>query len=236
MDLVAPQKLPSIIVRGVATTVSLPLRNATDYNTVVVPTSGTFTLKDPAGTTTVSAAAVTITDGIPTYTVTTAADATLSRYWLETWSVVVAGATYSFSRTAVVALFIPRPVVTRDDLIKGRNLWMQKTLTPALIEDYLAAAWDDVMRDLMTADRDPWRNLTPSALYHPHMHRAEFLVYKDAGAAYESRTGQALKDYEESRQKLILVTDNDDDGLPSSTEKEYVLAAGTVTRSRRWAR
>lgn len=230
----SPQKLPSMIVRGVATALTCPLYSTTDYNTLVVPTSGTFTLTGPDGVATVSAATVTITDGVATYSVTSSTTAELSRHWLETWTLTVAGVVHTFVRTSALVRFTPYPVLTRANLIDGRNQWASKIAQQGILELYISAAWDDVLRDLMTDDRDPWKNLDPWALYHPHLHRAEFLLWKDAGPDYEARAGQALAEYSSAMKRLVLTSDASNDGLPTAAEQTAVYRPGLVTRSSRW--
>lgn len=124
---------------------------------LVAPTAvgSTYTLEAPDGTAVVSAAAVTVTGDVATYTIpalTLPATLGLGPDYLETWALLMPDSrTYTVRRPAGLALFQLFPPVTEADLVQGEYPDLVTSLGPqgsVTLQALMDGAWHACMRKL----------------------------------------------------------------------------------------
>lgn len=242
-----PQKLPNWYQRGRANTATLPLIDASDSKTVVVPSAGKYSLFDPNGNVVsgYSELAVTFPSSIPTVTVTPATTAQLGKGWLERWDMTIDGAQQVFERGVTVVLRVPAIPLQESDITQGRNRNLAELLASAqqaTLADYINAAWVDVCTDLINNRAYPYQLLEPGALYVPLLAKIESLAYRDAARGKKADDGHR-KDYEDAKNRydeafrgLSADWDKNDDGKSESAEQGLpVVRMGLAKRnSRGW--
>lgn len=125
--------------------------------TIVAPSSGTFTLRDPNGTNVVDAAAVTITGSIATYTVLAAvlpSTASLGEGWMEIWDLVVSGVHYTTDRPAALCRVPLVPVITDADLLlEHPDLVAWRPAAETSFQKAIDASWAELMGRLSAEGR-----------------------------------------------------------------------------------
>ena len=106
---------PPLLQREASNTLSAPVRYGAS-GAVVAPSSGTITITRPDGTALVSAASVTISSSIATYTLTPSAAETLGAGWTVVWALTIDGAAYTFRQSAYLCQYVPPNVISAADL------------------------------------------------------------------------------------------------------------------------
>lgn len=120
-DTIAPVRpIPYLLGRVASQDVSLPIRNGS-AGALVAPTSGTITIQRPDGTYLATAAAVTITGSVATYTLPTMVGATLGAGWTVVWDLLVSGVAYSWRYEAFACDYIPSCVISVIDLFSRES-------------------------------------------------------------------------------------------------------------------
>lgn len=219
---------PDWIGRATDQTLALPVYRD---GALAAPASGTFTLTDPAGAVVVSAAAVTVSASVATYSLAAAtvpATLNLSDRWLETWSLVMPdGRTYPFRRDAALVRARLYPVVTDLDLTRLHTElreWMAQDASS--LQNYIDAAWDDVLLRLMEDGRYPSLVLSPWSLRGAHTWLALAYAFRDyassaAGSAdkYGPLAAHYLEEYGKAWSRLRFTYDIDEDGVVDDEEQ-----------------
>ena len=176
--------MPDLIERGIDTVLSAPLW---DSGALVAPTSGTVTVYDASGTAVVSAAAVTITGSIATYTVlaATTSGLTLEEGWRTEWTLTVDGVTeVPYNDGALVRKRL-YPVVTDDDLYR-----MESALDPSgsaplhsltTFQSKLDEAWAQIQQSLISIGNRVNLINSPYSLRQVHLFKTLQLIFKDLG-------------------------------------------------------
>lgn len=165
---------PDVLARGRANTVQMPLyRDAS----LVVPSSGTFTLYDPNGTAIVDAASITIASSIATYTISDSilpATATpLGEGWREAWSLTVGGVARGYERTAALARIQLAPTITDADILGSYPAWGRaKGTALTSFQGFIDEAWKRVVQRLLREGHLPYLIRTPDSLREAHLHLA----------------------------------------------------------------
>lgn len=219
----ARQQTADWIQREVTQTLEMPIyRDAR----LVPPASGTVTITDNSGTEIVSAAAVTITDGIAVYSIDASllpSTLSLSSLWYEVWVLVIDGVTYTFTRSAaLVRRRIYNPVGQLD--LERRYVQLSQWLRDGTrtAQPYLDEAFDTVMARLMEDAKFPYLILGPDKLRGVVSHYAWHLFCMDASSTLGGRFTELaqyhIEQYEAGWARLRFDYDFDEDGLPGADE------------------
>lgn len=189
---------PSLIVRGGACAVRLPAYRA---GALVAPASGTYTLIAPGGAALVSAAAVTVSGSIATYTIPAltlpATLEPLGEGWQEEWSLTFSGdaVPYVIRRTAALARIALYPVVSEADFAPlYPNLSDFKVGAITSYQPQIDEAWNQIIARLIREGRLPYLIRTPDALREAHLHLALSLIFGGFGMAADSTHFRDLAD------------------------------------------
>ena len=200
----------------------MPLRRD---GALVAPSSGTVTIQDSNGDDIITGGVVVVASSIATYSLAAAAiPATLefSDFWREIWTLVVAGESRTFERSAALVREDIVPVVSVSD-IRSRHTDLDAAFTDAEVQGRLDAAWDDVNAHLLAQGRKPYRILSAYDLREPHRCRAFELCFLDMWTSASGGKYRALaKVYADkcARAWDLLTVDYDanDDGITSPSE------------------
>ena len=151
--------LPSLLERGIDTVIKAPVYQA---GALVAPSAGTVTIYDETNTARVSAAAVTITDSVATYTVTagTTSGLTLADGWRVEWSLTVSGGTVRAVNEASLVRQIVRPMISDVDIFRRVPALDPSSASVITSEsnyqDYIDEANTEIQLRLISAGRRPW--------------------------------------------------------------------------------
>jgi hypothetical protein len=221
--LVARQRSPDILRRGVANAVSLALYG--DAGDVTV-SSGTFQLLNAAGTEVVAASAVTASTNTASYSI---GSGVLSAYdlgegWEERWALTLGdGSTPVIRRPAIVGLFQLFPTVSPLDLsalhseLPGLGNFVVDEVETTW-EEYawmkLDASWHQIIRWLVHGGQLPDR--ITSGLFDLHQAKALHIIYEDLlgrkGDRYADKAAKYALEVERLKSTLTLRYDLDGDG------------------------
>lgn len=216
---------------------------------LATPASGTFTLKDPNGTAYVSAAAVTVTAQIATYSLlntTIPASTILGDGWIEEWALVMPdGTTRTARRTAAIALRELFPTVSLSDaraLQTNVGDVLQNAQDPTG-QDKLAFAWGMLLRKVQAKGNKPYKILNHESLHEPLVYAWLWLINRDARASVGDGTfrelAQEYKDaFEMAWKDTQLVYDTEEDGLAEADQQTKTAETPTFLSSpkaSRWA-
>lgn len=181
---------PSLIVRGAACVVKLP---AYRDGSLVAPASGTYSLIAPGGALVVSAAAVTISSSIATYTIPSGSLPStlepLGEGWQEEWSITFSGDTvpYVVRRTAALARVALYPVVSEADFAPlYPKLSTYKSGGITSYQPMIDEAWKQIMQRIIQGGRLPYLIRTPDALREAHLHLSLAVIFGGFGMAADS--------------------------------------------------
>ena len=211
---------PDVLCRARDNAVSMPLYRD---GALVAPSSGTFSLYDSTGTAIVSAAAVTITGSIATYTIPAAtlpATLALGEGWRERWTLTVSSVARGYERTAALALISFSPSVTDADLLAlYPGLSKARGSAVASFQAWIDEAWKVVIQRLLREGHLPYLIRTPDALREAHLHLALSLVCRGVkptmGAGESSWQTDAeyhRREYEAAWSAANWQLDRDQDG------------------------
>jgi len=207
---------PDFIVRARTQTLEMPLRR---NGAQVAPTSGEVTIKDGSGADIVSAAGVTVTDGVATYQLLSAtipATLAFSDFWREVWTLIVAGDTIVIERPAALVREDIYPTVSAD-YIRGLHTDLARAYTPAETQGFGDKAWGKVNRHLLKDARKPYRILDASDLFEVHECTWLELMFRDmwsssAGGKFRSNWEAYKAECAKAWDELRIDYDVDDDG------------------------
>ena len=225
-------RLPAYLERDRTTVLTMPMYSA---GALAAPSSGTVTIYDASNAAVVSAAAVTITASIATYSLlaATVASSSFGGGWRVEWSLVMAD-TYTHVERQDAALVRARlsPVVTDLDIL-ARHTDLASFRPTALADwsQYIETAWEDVVARLESAGRRPYLVISPQALRPIHLATTLEIIMRDlSGAGDPQNRWSALAEHyraevESAWARTSLVYDEDDDGVASSSRRSSAMTA-----------
>lgn len=201
---------------------------------VVVPDSGTLTLRDPSDVAVVSAAVVAVnSSGIATYDLAAAlvpATYAMSSRWMEEWTLTFSdGQVHTFRRDAhLVIRKLYCPVVESDLTRRQSDLSRLKGKHLSSLQPYIDDAWDSVVFWLLEDGRFPEKVMSPSSLTEwvkaLALHRANNDIF--ANSAGGDDRFKILADFwyveaEKARNRLKFgIYDHNGDNKPSGQNEE----------------
>ena len=215
--------LPSMYERGRANALSCPLWQD---GALVAPTQAgsTVTIYDASNTVQVSAAAVTVTGSVATYSYAPASTLTLGDGWREEWSLIVAGVTHVFRQDASLVRHVLHCPITDADLFRRVSSLDPSggdpisTLTD--FQDYLDEAHVIIQNRLIGKGLRPFLVLNPSALRETYITLTLSLIFADFATklneTYEMRAREWKQDYLDAWQDIRFVYDQNHDGEPDN--------------------
>lgn len=196
---------------------------------LVAPTSGTVSVYDASNTAIVSAAAVTITSSIATYSLLAALVSGSSRGdgWRVEWALTIDGVVHTFRTDASLVLRALYPSWTEADLYQ-----LQSSLNPngpAVIHnerdfsDKIDAAYCEIERWLISKGNRPNLILSPTSLYDWGRYLTLALIYEDFSTTLNPAYAEMAKMYREraqaARDALSFVYDEGDTGSRTNTAR-----------------
>lgn len=217
-----PLRYPEMIVRGRANTVTMPVYDETGTVATVTASGSTFTLLDPSGTAIVNAAAVTVTSGVPSYTITAGTLPTtltpLGEGWQEVWVLQTPTGERTVDREAALILRPLVPVVTYPTLLEDYPTLATFGLTAAQWSTFITSAWGEILNDLIAAGHLPYLIKSSAAFRSAHKHRAYAKGFQ-ALALHQNTRGNWLEMAKHHREQaeaawkaINFKTDDDHDG------------------------
>lgn len=216
------QALPHLIELGRATTLSAPVYLD---GTLTAPSAGTVSVYDEGGDVIVSAAAVTVTASVATYTVSgpLTSDLTPSDRWRVEWTLTVSGTTVPIRDEAALVRYRLRPTITDADI--GQRIRILSTdlaARPTSATTYSAAIEEADIRvqtDLLREGRRPWLVVSASALRECWLSAAIAVIldglaiaHASDGDPYAARARDWDERYERAMSRARVAMDWDDDG------------------------
>ena len=213
-----------MIERGTTTTLDLVLYDGDGV--AITPSAGTLTVTT-GGRTIVDAQAVTA-GSTSTYSLagSVTADEPLSTRWLESWTMTIAGAPYTFRRPAYLCRRLIYPVITDTDLTdiyadvvallpSGTTDWSEKR----------EAAWGMILRELIKRGRNPGDVIDSFALVDMHRHLTLALIYGESALAvgdgrYAEREKHHIEQYRAEWDTVTYTYDDDQDGAIDAGEQD----------------
>lgn len=215
-------RLPAYLERGRTTALSMPMYAA---GALSAPSSGTITIYDASNTAIVSAAAVTVTGSIATYSLLAATVAALSygTGWRIEWALVMPDTfTHDIRQDASLVRCRLSPVVTDADLLlRHTDLASFRPTGETSWQNYIEGAWEDIVGRLEAMGRRPYLIISPQAIRPIHLAQTLKLICRDlSGAGDEANRWNRLaadydKEAEEAWSRTSLVYDESDTGTGS---------------------
>lgn len=197
--------------------------------TLVAPASGTFTLYNSSGVAVVSAAAVTITASVATYTLLDSVipvSTSTGDGWIEYWALTMPdGTVRTPRRTAAISLYELFPTVSLADvraLQSNVNELLQNAQDPTG-QDKLAYIWGMVHRKIGMGGKKPYLILNPEALHEIVLNGWLWLINRDNRASVGDGTYKELAlEYKEAFDDALktaqLQYDTEEDGLATQDQ------------------
>ena len=195
---------------------------------LAVPSAGTFTLRKPGGDDVVAAQAVTVTNGIALYTVTTATLSTLTRaegYAIE-WALTMPdGVVHTFRTDAALVRRRIYPTITDRDLYRVHSTLDPQHPAAVTTENSYQDKIEEAWRQFCAACRR--KGTRPQFMSSPPDHRDCLLnltlalifedlgiTVRDAGAGYREMAAMYRDRYKASFDELQVQLDADENGMP----------------------
>jgi hypothetical protein len=217
-------RVTDIIRRGVTTTLRCAMYRG---GSLVVPVSGTISVYDEAGTTIVSAAAVTVADGVATYAVLGSATSALDLGdgWRVSWSLTMPdGIVHVAENNAILARHVPHcPVSERDIWSRVPSLHPDSSGRISTRRDYSTTiddAWVQIQDGLISRGRRHELIVTATQLREVTLLLCLALIFEDLAAGMQDGSAMRLSAADYRRQyaaawaNLSFDYDDDDDGTP----------------------
>jgi hypothetical protein len=193
--------LPDQLERGRPNALSCPVWQDA---ALVAPSSGTVTIYDGGGAVLVSAAAVTVTGSIATYSYIPAATIPYGEGWRVEWSLVIAGVTHVFRNDGALVRVVLHSPITDADLFRRVSALDPAGAAPissvADYQDFLDEAHAVIQLRLITNGNRPNLILSPSALREAYITLALALIFGDfetrLSETYAERASEYRRQYE----------------------------------------
>jgi SpoVK/Ycf46/Vps4 family AAA+-type ATPase len=229
--------LPSLLERGIDTTIEAPVYQS---GALVAPTSGTITIYDEDNDAKVSAAAVTITDSVATYTVTagTTSGLTLADGWRVEWTLTVSGKTIRSVNEASLVRQIVRPMLSDVDIYRRVPALDPNSASVITSETnyqgYIDEANTEVQLRLIAAGRRPWLIMSPASLRPVYLNLSLAIIFEDLAARlanvdYMERADRYREAYAKAYADLNFTYDLDLDGIAETNESGNPARVGAHT-------
>lgn len=163
---------PYLMERARAQELQAPIRYGFG-GALVAPTSGTITITRPDGTAMVSAAAVTVTGSIATYSTTPAVSEALGEGWEVAWDLSIGSLVYPFRSAAILCEHVLYPVVSEADIyVEEPELRYHVPQAQSVLSQGWQPqgdqTWWDIQRFLLRRGRRPWLTTEPDAFREAH--------------------------------------------------------------------
>lgn len=207
---------------------------------LVAPASGTVSIWNASGTAIVSAAAVTVTGSVATYTLL---DATTSALpvedgWRFEWSLTFTSPAevHVFRQDGALVRRRLYPVVTDADLVRLHSD-LAASSTDAIVptgwdaQDYIDEAWADIDGKLVAAGNYPNLIMSPSSLRAAHLYMTLAAIFRDlsTSASAEGKYANLAEHYDaraaDAWGRLSFRYDADDDGQNDSATRRKAAQA-----------
>lgn len=210
-----------LIQRGLTTLLRCPVYRDSQ---LAEPSMGTVSIYDDSSVAIVSAASVTITDKIATYSLAgaTTAGLELARGWRIEWLLTMPDAVaHTYRNEAGLVRCVPFPVVSDQTLY--RRVPALDPAGPAPLTRYgsyqgfIDEAWTMLRNRLDETGTRVELVVTPARLREPHLLAALMLIFQDLASrnpAHQAAADSYAKQYEAAwaRSSVELDTDEDGDG------------------------
>lgn len=220
---------PDYLVRGRDCAISCPLWRD---GALVAPTQSgsTVSIYDASNALIVSAAAVTVTGSIATYTVSASSiptSLTLGMGWRVEWSLIVSGTTAVYRNSAGLIRSPLAPMITDADLFR-RESGLNPAGAAAIssltdFQDHLDEAWVSLTGRLSSKGSLPHLIMEPTALREPMMFLALHLIFEDFRTRLNETWAEKAKDYhakyEKAWSELTFEYDTGDSGRSAGGRK-----------------
>jgi len=225
---------PSILERERTQLVSL---EAERDGALVAPSSGTYELIRPDGTTVVGPSAVVITGGIATFSVTAAVLPSTLGYgegYQERWALVMPDTTTrTVRREAAVARFVVYPPLRQSDIVTNEypDLVEQLGVYGASVQPWLDGAWGFIMRKMFKAGAWPELIVSQSDFYEPLRHETLYRIFKflSRRTAGESRWHELMElhksEFKTEWSTMTSIWDRDQSGFADDLGRKAVATA-----------
>lgn len=199
--------LPDQLERGRPNALSCPVWQD---GALVAPSSGTVTIYDGGDAVLVSAAAVTVTGSIATYSYTPAATIPYGEGWRVEWSLVIAGVTHVFRNDGALVRVVLHSPITDADLFRRVSALDPSGAAPissvADYQDFLDEAHAVIQLRLIANGNRPNLILSPSALREVYITLALALIFGDfetrLSETYAERASEYRRQYERAWAEL----------------------------------
>lgn len=192
---------PDYLVRGQDNVITCPLWAS---GALVAPTQSgsTVTVYDTSNTAIVSAAAVTVTGSIATYTIPASvlpATLSLGMGWRVEWSLVVSSVATVYRNNAGLVRSPLAPMITDADLFRRESSLNPSGGAPisslSTFQDFVDEAWITLHGRLAGKGSLPHLIMEPSALREPLLMLTLHLVFEDFRTRLNETWADKAKDY-----------------------------------------
>lgn len=217
----------TLIQRGLTTLLSCPVDRDGE---LAVPSAGTVAIYDGGGAVLINAAAVTVTDGVATYSLAGSAteDLDLERGWRLEWALTMDdGIVHTFVAEGGLVRCVPFPVLS-DRVIWGRVPALNprgpgQSLVRGVTtyQTYIESAWVKLVNDLDADENRVELVLSPHRLREPHLLLTLSLVFADLAArnpAHQASADKYGEAYVSALARAVLLTDEDGDGMADTVK------------------
>lgn len=189
------------LVRGEDNAIACPLWAS---GALVAPTQSgsTVTVYDPSNVAVVSAAAVTVTGSIATYTIPAASLPSTRSFgmgWRVEWSLIVNGTATVYKNNAGLVRSRLAPMITDADLFRREGTLDPSGASPISslgnFQAFIDEAWITLIGRLVAKGSLPHLIMEPAALREPLLMLTLHLVFEDFRTRLNETWGQKATDY-----------------------------------------
>lgn len=229
------QPLPHMIEIGRETVLSAPVYLS---GALVTPSEGIVTIYDEKDEV-FDTDAVTIADGVATFTVAGSAtsDRSPSGSWRVEWELVVDGATVAFRDEAYLVRHRLRPVISDVDVgqrVRALSIDLPgRATTATTYQPQIDEADVQLQSDLIALGRRPWLVVSPSALRECWLSLTIATILEGLAVAagsqgdpYSVRAAEYRTRYDLALSRARVAMDWDDDGAADAGERTGPRPAG----------
>lgn len=225
---------PSLIVRGVASSVSLTLERDAEEPTI---TSATYTLRNQAGSVVVDGRSCSISGGTMTASLLAAdtEDESFGSRWLETWNATIGGVAEDYHRDGALVLARLHPCIGQTDLTRRNSELAFLIGEGVTVQPKIDEGFADLTQDLYDIGFPFWRVRSPSSFRKALIAKVEHLVYEDAATLfqndpdrYQARADRRAEEYKAALDSLVALMDRDEDNtIDTTTETGHPMVVHT---------
>lgn len=217
--------LPDLIERGRTNTLRCPVYRS---GVVAACTSGTITVLDASNTAQVDEAAVTVTEGIATYSYTPASTLPYGEGWEVRWTLTVDGDVLAVTNEAALVRARLRNPVTDQDLfqkVSGLDPSSPKPIhSQTDFQQKHELAWQRIQRRLIEKGNRPNLISSPSAFFDATLALTLALIFEDfttrLNPAYADLAKGYRQQYEDAWRGLRVLYATSDDARADATKRQ----------------